>query len=332
MIDQEINVARIKYREALNAALREEMERDPLVFIIGEGIGKRGGSYKVTENLLSQFGEDRVIETPLSEASFIGLGGGAAIAGTRPVVEMLFVDFMYLTMDQVANQIAKYNFMTGGQTKVPMVIRTQGGIGNGLAGQHSQSLEALFYHIPGLQVVMPSTPYDAKGLLKTAIRDDNPVIFIEHKQLYLTEGEVPEGEYLIPFGQADIKRPGKDVTILTYSFMTLECLKAAEVLKEKGIDAEVIDLRTLVPLDEACILKSVEKTGRLVVVHEAWKRGGVGGDIISMVNEKAFYSLEAPPVRVAGKNTTVPFNKNLEKLCVPSVNEIVAGVMEAING
>jgi pyruvate dehydrogenase E1 component beta subunit len=308
------------------------MERDPLVFIIGEGIGKRGGSYKVTENLLNQFGEDRVIETPLSEASFIGLGGGAAIAGTRPVVEMLFIDFMYLTMDQVANQIAKYNFMTGGQTKVPIVIRTQGGIGNGLAGQHSQSLEALFYHIPGLQVVMPSTPYDAKGLLKTAIRDDNPVIFIEHKQLYLTEGEVPEEEYLIPFGKADIKRQGKDVTILTYSFMTLESLKAAEVLKEQGIDAEVIDLRTLVPLDEACILNSVHKTGRLVVVHEAWKRGGVAGDIISMVNEKAFYSLEAPPVRVAGKNTTVPFNKNLEKICVPSVNEIVSGVMEAVNG
>ena len=325
-------MARIKYREALNTALREEMERDPLVFIIGEGIGKRGGSYKVTENLLNQFGEDRVIETPLSEASFIGLGGGAAIAGTRPVVEMLFIDFMYLTMDQVANQIAKYNFMTGGQTKVPIVIRTQGGIGNGLAGQHSQSLEALFYHIPGLQVVMPSTPYDAKGLLKTAIRDDNPVIFIEHKQLYLTEGEVPEEEYLIPFGKADIKRQGKDVTILTYSFMTLESLKAAEVLKEQGIDAEVIDLRTLVPLDEACILNSVHKTGRLVVVHEAWKRGGVAGDIISMVNEKAFYSLEAPPVRVAGKNTTVPFNKNLEKICVPSVNEIVSGVMEAVNG
>jgi acetoin:2,6-dichlorophenolindophenol oxidoreductase subunit beta len=325
-------VTRMKYREALNAALREEMERDPLVFIIGEGIGKRGGSYKVTENLLSQFGEDRVIETPLSEASFIGLGGGAAIAGTRPVVEMLFVDFMYLTMDQVANQIAKYNFMTGGQTKVPVVIRTQGGIGNGLAGQHSQSLEALFYHIPGLQVVMPSTPYDAKGLLKTAIRDDNPVIFIEHKQLYLTEGEVPEGEYLIPFGQADIKRPGKDVTILTYSFMTQECLKAAEVLKEKGIDAEVIDLRTLVPLDEECILKSVEKTSHLVVVHEAWKRGGVGGDIISTVIEKAFYSLEAPAKRIAGKNTTVPFNKNLEKLCVPSVADIVTGVMDVMNG
>ncbi len=325
-------MTRMKYREALNAALREEMERDPLVFIIGEGIGKRGGSYKVTENLLSQFGEGRVIETPLSEASFIGLGGGAAIAGTRPVVEMLFVDFMYLAMDQVANQIAKYNFMTGGQTKVPVVIRTQGGIGNGLAGQHSQSLEALFYHIPGLQVVMPSTPYDAKGLLKTAIRDDNPVIFIEHKQLYLTEGEVPDEEYLIPFGQADIKRPGKDVTILTYSFMTLECLKAAEVLKEKGIDAEVIDLRTLVPLDEARILKSVEKTSHLVVVHEAWKRGGVGGDIISTVVEKVFYSLEAPAKRIAGKNTTVPFNKNLEKLCVPSVTDIVAGVMEVING
>ena len=325
-------MTRMKYREALNAALREEMERDPLVFIIGEGIGKRGGSFKVTENLLAQFGEDRVIETPLSEASFIGLGGGAAIAGTRPVVEMLFVDFMYLTMDQVANQIAKYNFMTGGQVKVPVVIRTQGGIGNGLAGQHSQSLEAIFYHIPGLQVVMPSTPYDAKGLLKTAIRDDNPVIFIEHKQLYLTEGEVPEEDYLIPFGQADIKRPGKDVTILTYSFMTLECLKAAEILKEQGVDAEVIDLRTLVPLDEECILKSVKKTGHLVVVHEAWKRGGVGGDIISTVIEKAFYSLEAPARRIAGKNTTVPFNKNLEKLCVPSVADIVNGVIEVING
>jgi acetoin:2,6-dichlorophenolindophenol oxidoreductase subunit beta len=325
-------VTRIKYREALNAALREEMERDPLVFIIGEGIGKRGGSFKVTENLLAQFGEDRVIETPLSEASFIGLGGGAAIAGTRPVVEMLFVDFMFLTMDKVANQIAKYNFMTGGQVTVPVVIRTQGGIGNGLAGQHSQSLEAIFYHIPGLQVVMPSTPYDAKGLLKTAIRDDNPVIFIEHKQLYLTEGEVPEGEYLIPFGQADIKRPGKDVTILTYSFMTLECLKAAEILKEKGVDAEVIDLRTLVPLDEERILKSVEKTGHLAVVHEAWKRGGVGGDIISTVIEKAFYSLEAPAKRIAGKNTTVPFNKTLEKLCVPSVDDIVNGVMEVMNG
>jgi pyruvate/2-oxoglutarate/acetoin dehydrogenase E1 component len=325
-------VTRMKYREALNAALREEMERDPLVFIIGEGIGKRGGSFKVTENLLTLFGEDRVIETPLSEASFIGLGGGAAIAGTRPVVEMLFVDFMYLTMDQVANQIAKYNFMTGGQVNVPVVIRTQGGIGNGLAGQHSQSLEAIFYHIPGLQVVMPSTPYDAKGLLKTAIRDDNPVIFIEHKQLYLTEGEVPEEEYLIPFGLADIKRPGKDVTIVTYSFMTLECLKAAEILKEQGVDAEVIDLRTLVPLDEECILKSVEKTGHLVVVHEAWKRGGVGGDIISTVIEKAFYSLEAPARRIAGKNTTVPFNKTLEKLCVPSVAEIVAGVMEVIKG
>jgi pyruvate/2-oxoglutarate/acetoin dehydrogenase E1 component len=325
-------VTRMKYREALNAALREEMERDPLVFIIGEGIGKRGGSFKVTENLLAQFGENRVIETPLSEASFIGLGAGAAIAGTRPVVEMLFVDFMYLAMDQVANQIAKYNFMTGGQVNVPVVIRTQGGIGNGLAGQHSQSLEEIFYHIPGLQVVMPSTPYDAKGLLKTAIRNDNPVIFIEHKQLYLTEGEVPEKEYLIPFGNADIKRPGKDVTIVTYSFMTLECLKAAEILKEQGVDAEVIDLRTLVPLDEECILKSVDKTGHLVVVHEAWKRGGVGGDIISTVIEKAFYSLEAPAKRIAGKNTTVPFNKTLEKLCVPSVAEIVAGVMEVLNG
>lgn len=324
-------MTKIKYRKALNDALREEMARDPLVFLVGEGIGEKGGSYKVTENLLHEFGAERVIDTPISEASFVGMAGGAAIAGTRPVAEILFIDFTYLIMDQIANQIAKFSFMTGDQGNVPFVLRTQGGLGNGLAGQHSQSLEALFYHIPGLQVIMPATPYDAKGLLKSAIRSDKPVIFIEHKQLYLTEGEVPEGEFMIPIGEADIKREGSDVTLVTYSFMTIESLKAAEQLAREGIDVEVVDLRTLVPLDMDCILSSVRKTGRLVVVHEAVKRGGIGGDIVANVAEAAFYDLESPVKRIAGKNTTIPFNIDLEKLCVPSVDDIVTGVREVFN-
>ena len=324
-------MAIIKYRDALNQALKEEMTRDPLVFCMGAGIAERGGSYKVTDQLLQMFGPQRAVDTPLSEASFVGMAGGAAIIGARPVVEVLFVDFTMLTMDQVVNQIAKFNFMTGGQGFVPMVLRTQGGGGNGLAGQHSQSLEALFYHIPGLRVVMPSTPYDAKGLLKTAIRDEHPVIFIEHKQLYMTEGEVPEEEYLVPLGQADVKRPGSHVTLVTYSYMTLKCLEAAQILQERGVEVEVIDLRTLVPMDIACVLRSVEKTGRLVVVHEAPQRGGVGGDIVSQVIEEGFYLLEAPIRRIAGKNTTVPFNSRLEKLCIPSVEEIVSGVQEVMD-
>jgi len=306
------------------------MRRDSDVFCLGEGIGKKGGSYKVTQGLQLEFGSDRVIDTPLSEASFVGMAGGAAIAGKRPVVEILFIDFCFLVMDQIANQIAKFEFMTGGQGKVPVVLRTQGGIGNGLAGQHSQSLEAMFCHIPGLNVVMPSSPYDAKGLLKASIRSDDPVIFIENKKLYLIEGEVPEGDYLVPLGKADCKRKGSDVTIVTYSFMVGECLKAAEILSDEGIEAEVIDLRSLVPLDEKAILESVEKTGRLVVVHEAPQHGGYGGEIISRVMEKGFYLLEAPVRRIAGKNTTVPFNINLEKLCIPSVQEIVDGVRDVM--
>jgi len=324
-------VTTIKYRKALNNALREEMARDPLVFLVGGGIGEKGGSYKVTENLIHEFGKDRVMDTPISEASFVGMAGGAAIAGTRPVAEILFIDFTYLIMDQIANQIAKFSFMTGNQGSVPFVLRTQGGIGNGLAGQHSQSLEALFYHVPGLQVIMPSTPYDAKGLLKSAIRSDEPVIFIEHKKLYLTEGDVPDEEYLIPIGKADIKREGSDVTLVTYSFMALESLKAAKELAQRGIDVEVIDLRTLVPMDMDCVLASVRKTGRLVVVHEAVKRGGIGGDIVANVAETAFYDLESPVKRIAGKNTTIPFNIELEKLCVPTVDEIVEGVLEVFN-
>jgi pyruvate/2-oxoglutarate/acetoin dehydrogenase E1 component len=323
-------MAELMYREALNQALFEEMRRDPLVFTMGEGIAERGGSYKVTEGLLEEFGPARVMDTPISEASFTGCGVGAALVGTRPVVEILFVDFTGLIIDQIINQAAKYEFMSGGQGKVPMVLRTQGGAGNGLAGQHSQSLEALFYHIPGLKVVMPSTPYDAKGLLKASIRDDHPIIFIEHKLLYMTKGEVPEDDYIVPLGQADVKRAGDDITLISYSYMTLKCLEAAEVLQDEGIRVEVVDLRTLTPLDKETILQSVEKTGRAIVVHEAVKRGGVGGDIAAMIMEEAYDDLDAPVMRIAGKNTTIPYNLELEKVCVPTVADIVEGVLELV--
>ena len=320
----------IMYRDGLNQALFEEMHRDETVFIMGEGIAERGGSFKVTEGLLKEFGPKRVIDTPLAEATFTGATVGAALAGTRPIVEILFVDFTLLIMDQIVNQAAKYEFMSGGQGKVPMVLRTQGGAGNGLAGQHSQSLEALFYHIPGLKVVMPATPYDAKGLLKASIRDDDPTIFIEHKLLYMTEGEVPEDDYIVPLGQADIKRPGDDITLITYSYMTLKCLEAAEVMQNEGISVEVVDLRTLTPLDKETILQSVEKTGRAIVVHEAVKRGGIGGDIAAMIMEEAYDDLDAPVMRIAGKNTTIPYNLELEKACVPSVEDIVEGILELV--
>jgi len=320
----------IMYREALNQALAEEMRRDPLVFTMGEGIAERGGSYKVTEGLYKEFGPERVMDTPISEASFTGCGVGAALVGTRPIVEILFIDFTGLIMDQIVNQAAKYEFMSGGQGKVPMVLRTQGGAGNGLAGQHSQSLEALFYHIPGLKVVMPATPYDAKGLLKASIRDDDPTIFIEHKLLYMTKGEVPEDDYIVPLGQADVKRSGEDITLISYSYMTLKCLEAAEALAGEGVGVEVVDLRTLTPLDKETILESVEKTGRAIVVHEAVKRGGIGGDIASMIMEEAYDDLDGPVMRICGKNTTIPYNLELEKVCVPSVEEIVEGVLEMV--
>jgi acetoin:2,6-dichlorophenolindophenol oxidoreductase subunit beta len=323
-------MAKMKYREALRAALEEEMERDPSVFCIGEGIGERGGSYKVTEGLIARFGPGRVIDTPLSEAGFVGVGVGAAIAGQRPVVEMLFVDFLLLAMDQVVNQAAKYRFMSGGEGRVPLVIRTQGGAGNSLAGQHSQSLEALYHHIPGLKVVMPSTPRDAKGLLKAAIRDDDPVIFIEHKLLYMTDGEVPEEPYEIPLGVADVKRAGSDVTLVAWSHMVTKSLTAAEQLAADGISVEVIDLRTLVPMDMACVLDSVRRTGRLVIAQEAVKRGGVASDVAAIVAEEAFESLHAPIVRVAAYNTVVPFNLTLEKATVPQVADIVAGVRSVL--
>jgi pyruvate dehydrogenase E1 component beta subunit len=297
---------------------------------MGETIAERGGSYKVTEGLLAAYGPRRVIDTPIAEASFTGMGVGAALVGCRPVVEILFVDFAMLAMDQIVNQAAKLAFISGGQVRVPLVVRTQGGAGNGLAAQHSQSLEALFYHVPGLKVVMPATPRDACGLLKSAIRDDHPVVFIEHKQLYMTRGPVPDEEYVIPLGEAEVKREGSDATLVSWSFMTLKCLEAAAVLADEGVSVEVVDLRTLAPLDKQTLLRSARKTGRVAVVHEAVKRGGVGGDIAAMLMEEAYDELDGPVLRIAGRNTPIPYNLNIERACVPSVEDIVAGVLEML--
>lgn len=316
----------LEYREALNEAIRDEMERDPSVFIMGEGIAKRGGSFKVTAGLYDKFGPEKVLDTPLSEASFVGAGVGAAITGMRPIVEILFIDFAMLTLDQVINQAAKYHFMTGKKGRVPMVLRTQGGVGNGVAAQHSQSLEAIFYHIPGLKVVMPSDSYDAKGLLKAAIRDDDPVIFIEHKLLYLNKGRVPETDYIIPLGKGDIKREGSDVTVIAWSAMVPLVMKVAEKLANENIEVEVVDPRSLVPMDKELILESVRKTEHVVIVQEAVRRGGIASDIASFIQEEAFDYLDAQIEIVAGKNTPIPFNKTLEKACIP--NEV--DVEEAI--
>ena len=320
----------IMYREALNEALREEMRRDPTVFLMGEGIAERGGSYKVTVDLLKEFGPKRVMDTPIAEASFTGAGVGAAIAGMRPVVEILFVDFAMLVLDQIINQAAKYTFMSGGEAKVPFVLRSQGGVGNGLAAQHSESLEAIFYHIPGLKLVMPATPYDAKGLLKSAIRCDDPVIFLEHKLLYMTKGDVPEDEYTIEFGKADLKKTGTDATIIAWSNMVPRSLAAAEKLAAEGIQTDVIDFRTLVPMDKEPILDSVRKTERVVIVQEAVRRGGIASDIASIIQAEAFDYLDAPIEIVAGLTAPVPFNLNLESRVIPQADDIVKAVKKVM--
>ena len=320
----------IEYREALNEALIEEIERDGKVFLMGEDIGTARGAFKVTNGMLEKYGTEKILGTPISEATIIGAAVGAALTGYRPVVEIMFIDFILQAMDQIINQAAKINLMTGGSLKVPIVIRTQGGVGKGLAAQHSQSLEALFYHIPGLKVVMPSTPYDAKGLLKTAIRDDSPVVFIEHKMLYLTKGFVPKEEYLIPFGNADVKKEGNDVTIFANSKMVLESLEAANDLEKEGIHCEVIDPRTLVPLDITALINSVKKTNRLVIVNEANERGGISCHISSLIVEKAFDYLDAPIKRVSGLNTPIPYNAVLESAVMPKKNDIIKAVREII--
>jgi 2-oxoisovalerate dehydrogenase E1 component len=316
--------------EALNTAFHQEMARDDRVFVMGEDVGLIGGIFGVTRGLREKFGEGRVRDTPISEPSFVGMGVGAAVAGMRPVVEIQIWDFIAMTMDQIVNQAAKIRYMLGGRPTVPLVIRGPQGGGIRLAAQHSQSLEAWFCHVPGLVVVAPSTPYDAKGLLATAIREDNPVIFLEHKMLYPTKGPVPELPYLIPFGKADVKRTGTDVTLVATQVMVQRALAVAQDLEAEGISVEVIDPRTLVPLDEATILQSVEKTGRLVIAHEAVKRGGWGAEVAAMVAEHAVDCLDAPIVRVAARNVPMPYNDKLEVATIPSRDDIAAAIRSVL--
>ncbi len=312
----------ITYRQALNEALSEEMERDPNVFLMGEDIAIYGGAYGVTAGLMKKFGEERVRDTAISEAAIIGAGIGAAVTGLRPVVEIMYIDFMGICMGQVNNQAAKLRYMFGGKAKVPLTIRTEGGAGRSLGAHHSQSLEAWFIHIPGLKVVMPFTPYDAKGLLKSSIRDNNPVLFIEHKMLYNTKGGVPEEEYTLPIGSAKVVREGKDVTLVTYSRMLLLSLQAAEELAKEGIKVEVIDLRTLLPLDIKTVVESVKKTNRAIIVEEDTKTGGVGAEVGMQIMENAFDYLDKPIIRVAGADVPMPKSPVLEKIAIPDKNRI----------
>ena len=319
----------LTYSKALREALTEEMARNPDVLLMGEDIGVYGGVFKVTEGLLARFGPERVIETPISEAGFVGAAVGLAMTGKHPVVELMFMDFAYVAADSIFNQAAKMRYMSGGRAQVPLVIRTQQGGGRGNAAQHSQSLEAFFTHIPGLKVVLPATPYDAKGLLKSALRDPNPVVFIEHKLLYNTKGHVPEEEYFVPLGHADVKRTGRDATLVSWSRTVLHALEAAELAAKEGIDVEVIDLRCTVPLDIDTVLASVKKTGRLVVAHEAHRRAGVGAEIASLVQEQAFDYLDAPIERVGAMDIPIPYSKPLEDEALPGVEHIVRAIKRA---
>ncbi len=317
------DMRQITYSQALNEAMREELIKDPSVFLMGEDIGLYGGAYGATRGLVDEFGEERVRDTPISEATIAGAAVGAAMCGMRPVAEIMYVDFTPLIIDQLANVGGKNRYMFGGKTTVPVTLRTEGGAGRAIAAHHSQSLEALWTHHPGVYVVMPATPYDAKGLLTTAIENDNPVMFIEHKMLYKEKGPVPEGEYKIPFGVADVKREGKDLTIVTYSRMVLRALEAAEALAKEGYDVEVVDLRTLMPLDMDTVLESVKKTGRLVGVTEAYENTSFINEILARVNEEAFDYLDAPMVRVASLNIPVPRAEVLEDLTIPNTQRII---------
>jgi pyruvate/2-oxoglutarate/acetoin dehydrogenase E1 component len=313
------NAARvITFGQAINEALAEEMRRDPKVFILGEDVAEAGTPFKVLSGLLKEFGKERVIDSPISEAAITGLCVGAAMTGMRPVVDIMFGDFITLTMDQMVNQAAKIHYMSGGKLTVPMVMRTTLGATRRSAAQHSQSLHAWFSHIPGLKVAMPSTPYDAKGLLKTAIRDDNPVVFFEDKLMYQIKGTVPEGEYTIPFGVADVKRIGKDVTIVATSSMVQVAMSAAEILEKQGISAEVIDVRTTAPLDKQTIIESAKKTSRAIVVDEGYERYGVTAEIASVIADGAFYYLDAPVKRMGAMDVPVPFSPVLEDQTVPT--------------
>jgi pyruvate dehydrogenase E1 component beta subunit len=321
----------ITYAQAVKDAMCEEMRRDPRVFLLGEDVGPYGGAFGVTRGMIDEFGPERVRDTPISEAAITGAAVGAAMTGMRPIVEIMFSDFITIAMDQLVNQAAKARYQFGGQVSVPMVLRTPEGSGTGAAAQHSQSIEAWILNAPGLKVVAPSTPADAKGLLKASIRDDNPVVFLEQKLLYRTKGEVPEGEHIVPLGVADVKRRGKDLTIVTYGRMAGRCLEVAESLAAEGIDTEVVDLRTLKPLDTATIVSSAKKTGHVLVVHEACQFGGFGGEIVATITDsEAFYYLDAPVRRVCGLDVPIPYNKTLEAGVVPTPERIAAAARSLV--
>ena len=321
-------MAEMRYREALNAALREEMERDETVLIMGEDIGVFNGAFKVTQGLLEDFGEKRVRDTPISENTIVGVGVGAAMTGLRPIVELMTVNFSLLAMDQIVNHMSTIHYMFGGQVTVPMVVRMPQGAGHQLGPTHSHCLEAIYSHVPGMLLAVPSTPADAKGLLKSAIRDDNPVVFIEHESLYGLKGEVPDEPHLVPFGEAAIRREGSDVTIVGISRMALTAQKAAEILEdEHEVSAEVIDPRTLRPLDLDTILESVRHTNRCVIVEEGWPHGGVGANLAALIQEQAFDFLDAPIARVTGADLPMPYSKPLEQIAFPHEPQVVDTVL-----
>jgi pyruvate dehydrogenase E1 component beta subunit len=323
-------MALVTYRDALNQALREELRRDPAVFLMGEEVGVYQGAYKVSKGLLQEFGPQRIVDTPITEEGFAGVGVGAAMAGLRPIIEMMTWNFSLVAIDQIVNGAAKMLYMSGGQFKIPIVFRGPGGAAHQLAAQHSQSLEAWYASVPGLKVVAPSTPYDAKGLLKSAIRDDDPVIFMEGETLYGSKGEVPDEEYTVPIGVADVKRQGTDVTVVAWSKMVTVALKAAETLAADGISCEVIDPRTLRPLDEGPILESVRRTNRCVILEEGWPYAGVGSQIAYLVHQAAFGDLDAPIARVTGLDVPMPYAKNLEHMVMPTPARLIAAVREVL--
>ncbi len=320
----------LTYREALREAMAEEMERDERVFLMGEEVGHYNGAYKVSEGLLDRFGERRVVDTPIAETGFAGVGIGAAMVGLRPIIEFMTWNFSLCAFDQLVNNAAKLRYMSGGQVSLPIVFRGPGGAAHQLAAQHSQAVENLYAYVPGLKVVTPSTPYDAKGLLKSAIRDDNPIVFIEGEVLYGRKGQVPAEEYMIPLGKGDAKREGKDVTVIAWSKMVSVALDAATELAKNGIEVEVIDPRTIRPLDEALILRSVKKTNRCVIVEEGWPFAGAGAEISYRVTSGAFDYLDAPVARVTGEDVPMPYAKNLEHQVLPGIEKVVAAVKSVL--
>ncbi|MBW2989050.1 alpha-ketoacid dehydrogenase subunit beta [Candidatus Woesearchaeota archaeon] len=323
-------MAEITYAQAINKAIEEEMERDSSVFMMGEDIGVYGGAFGVTRGLLDKFGSERIRDTPISEAAMVGLAAGAAMTGMRPIVEIMFMDFITLAVDQISNHASKFSYIYGGQVKVPLVIRTPAGAGRGYGASHSQSLESWFMHMPGIKVVAPSTPYSAKGMLKSAIRDDNPVLFVENKLLYSLKGDVPEGDFIIPLEKADIPRKGKDLTIISYSRMVNLALESADELAKEGIDTEVIDLRSLSPLDIKALEGSVRKTGHAMIVEEDCLTGGVGAEVAAQLQEHAFSSLKKPVKRIACADIPIPCCTALESLALPDKNKVISAAKELV--